>query len=387
MSSAISTFSFPNRIIFGPGALSELPSLIRELDPRSVCVITDEGLVDAGIASRAIDLLDPIVLTTLFDGVKPNPDVECVEAAANHLRDHGTDLVIGLGGGSAMDTAKIAALRLNHPEDLTRYEIQIGGDRNMTEPVPPIIAIPTTAGTGSEVGRSGVVTLRPANRKAVLCGPKLLPQVALCDPELTHDLPSHITAATGMDALTHNIEAYLSTAFHPICDAIALGGVRRVAQNLRKAVHDGHDPAARSNMLLASSMGAIAFQKDLGAAHALTHPLSTIADVPHGLANAILLPHVLAFNQPAVASRLKDVAQAMGLAIDGVSDDDAADFAIEAVQDLSANIGIPATLSAVGVRPDQMSEMVAQALDDPNLPTNPRPCTETDIHDLYTAAM
>ena len=210
MSSAISTFSFPNRIIFGPGALSELPSLIRELDPRSVCVITDEGLVDAGIASRAIDLLDPIVLTTLFDGVKPNPDVECVEAAANHLRDHGTDLVIGLGGGSAMDTAKIAALRLNHPEDLTRYEIQIGGDRNMTEPVPPIIAIPTTAGTGSEVGRSGVVTLRPANRKAVLCGPKLLPQVALCDPELTHDLPSHITAATGMDALTHNIEAYLS---------------------------------------------------------------------------------------------------------------------------------------------------------------------------------
>ena len=239
----------------------------------------------------------------------------------------------------------------------------------MTEPVPPIIAIPTTAGTGSEVGRSGVVTLRPSNRKAVLCGPKLLPQIALCDPELTHDLPSHITAATGMDALTHNIEAYLSTAFHPICDAIALGGVRRVAQNLRKAVHDGHDPAARSNMLLASSMGAIAFQKDLGAAHALAHPLSTIADVPHGLANAILLPHVLAFNKPAVASRLKDVAQAMGLATDGVSDDDAADLAIEAVQDLSANIGIPATLSASAFAPTKCRKWSPRPS---TTPTSPR---------------
>ena len=156
MAPMISTFSFPNRIIFGPGALSQLPDLVREQAPTSVCVVTDKGLIDAGIATRAIDLLDSIVTTTLFDGVTPNPDIACVEAAASHLRDHETDLVIGLGGGSAMDTAKAAALRLNHDSDLTRYEIQIGGDHHMTEAIPPVIAIPTTAGTGSEVGRSAV---------------------------------------------------------------------------------------------------------------------------------------------------------------------------------------------------------------------------------------
>jgi 4-hydroxybutyrate dehydrogenase len=387
MAPMISTFSFPNRIIFGPGALSQLPDLVREQAPTSVCVVTDKGLIDAGIATRAIDLLDSIVTTTLFDGVTPNPDIACVEAAASHLRDHETDLVIGLGGGSAMDTAKAAALRLNHDSDLTRYEIQIGGDRHMTEAIPPVIAIPTTAGTGSEVGRSAVVTLRPANRKAVLCGPKLLPLIALCDPELTCGLPPHITAATGMDALTHNIEAYLSTAFHPVCDAIALGGVRRIAQNLRTAVQDGQNIDARSEMLLASSMGAIAFQKDLGAAHALAHPLSTIADLPHGLANAILLPHVMTYNKAVAASRLKDIAQALGCPTDSVSPESAADLATEAVRSLAADIDIPKGLSAVGVRADQISALVAQAIVDPNLPTNPRPCTETDLHDLYTAAM
>ena len=371
MAPMISTFSFPNRIIFGPGALSQLPDLVREQAPTSVCVVTDKGLIDAGIATRAIDLLDSIVTTTLFDGVTPNPDIACVEAAASHLRDHETDLVIGLGGGSAMDTAKAAALRLNHDSDLTRYEI-------------PVIAIPTTAGTGSEVGRSAVVTLRPANRKAVLCGPKLLPLIALCDPELTCGLPPHITAATGMDALTHNIEAYLSTAFHPVCDAIALGGVRRIAQNLRTAVQDGQNIDARSEMLLASSMGAIAFQKDLGAAHALAHPLSTIADLPHGLANAILL---MTYNKAVAASRLKDIAQALGCPTDSVSPESAADLATEAVRSLAADIDIPKGLSAVGVRADQISALVAQAIVDPNLPTNPRPCTETDLHDLYTAAM
>ncbi len=231
----IHTFSFPTRILFGAGALDKLPDLVREQNATTVCIVTDRGLVDAGIAPRAMDLLGSVVTVTLFADVSPNPDADCVEAATRSLRESGADLVVGLGGGSAMDTAKAAALRLNHHDDWTRYEIQIGGDRNMTETVPPIIAIPTTAGTGSEVGRSAVVTLQPDNRKAVICGPKLLPKTALCDPELTRNLPSHITAATGMDALTHNIEAYLSTAYHPICDAIALGGVRRVAQNLHEA--------------------------------------------------------------------------------------------------------------------------------------------------------
>tara|TARA_B100001123_G_scaffold445740_1_gene598134 strand:+ start:679 stop:1833 length:1155 start_codon:yes stop_codon:yes gene_type:complete len=383
----LSTFSFPTRIRFGPGALEELPDLVREHETTSVSIITDPGLVEAGIVDRTFKLLDRVLSVSVFSDVSPNPDEDCIEAAARHLREHDAGLVIGLGGGSAIDTAKIAAFRLNHREDLTHYKIQTGGERYMTEPVLPIIAIPTTAGTGSEVGRSGVVTLRASNRKAVICGAKLLPRIALCDPELTLGLPRHITAATGMDALTHNIEAYLSIAFHPICDAIALGGIRRVAQSLRTAVRSGHDLDARSNMLLASSMGAIAFQKDLGVAHSLAHPLSTIAGIPHGLANAIVLPHVLEFNRQVAADRLKDVAQAMGRQTDGLSNAAAASLAVTAVQDLAGDVDIPATLSAVGVSHDQIPRMVEQALEDPNHRTNPRPCNESDLHDLYAAAM
>ena len=271
----ISTFSYPNRIIFGPGAISRLPELLTELSAKRVLLVTDEGLVKAGLVERVQSRIDTVAQTVLYTGVTPNPTEACVDEAAEWLKSESCDLVIGLGGGSAMDAAKAAALRENHHRPFTEYEIQIGGDRNMTESVSLIIAIPTTAGTGSEVGRSAVITLAEGNRKAVICGPKLLPHIALCDPELTLGLPPHITAATGMDALTHNIEAYLSTAYHPICDAVALGGIRLAAENLERAVKEGADVEARSNMMLSSSMGAIAFQKDLGAAHSMAHPLST----------------------------------------------------------------------------------------------------------------
>jgi alcohol dehydrogenase class IV len=257
----------------------------------------------------------------------------------------------------------------------------------MTEDVPPIFAIPTTAGTGSEVGRSSVVTLADGNRKAVICGPKLLPSIALCDPELTLGLPPHITAATGMDALTHNIEAYLSTWYHPICDAIALGGIRLATENLETAVKDGQNIEARSNMMLASSMGAIAFQKDLGAAHSMAHPLSTIAGVPHGLANAIVLSHVMAFNKPNAVDRLGDVAQAMGCPVDDRSAEERANAAVEAVQALTERIDIPKTLSAVGVTESHIPEMVVQAMNDPNHATNPRPCSAEDFDTLYRQAL
>ena len=268
----ISAFSYPNRIVFGPGAIARLPELLTELSARRVLLVTDDGLVKAGLVERVRSQIDEAAETILYTGVEPNPTEACVDEAAELLKAESCDLVIGLGGGSAMDAAKAAALRRNHHDPFTEYEIQIGGDRNMTETVPPIIAIPTTAGTGSEVGRSAVVTLAEGNRKAVICGPKLLPRVALCDPELTLGLPTHITAATGMDALTHNIEAYLSTAYHPICDAVALGGIRLAGENLEAAVKEGGNIEARSNMMLASSMGAIAFQKDLGAAHSMAHP-------------------------------------------------------------------------------------------------------------------
>lgn len=383
----ISTFSYPNRIVFGPGAIRTLPDLLAESSAKRVLLVTDEGLVKAGLVDRVAAQIEVRAKTVLFAEVEPNPSEACVDRAAELLKSESCDLVIGLGGGSAMDAAKAAALRTNHHAPFNDYEIQIGGDRNMTETVPPIIAIPTTSGTGSEVGRSSVVTLADGNRKAVICGPKLLPSVALCDPELTVGLPPHITAATGMDALTHNIEAYLSTAYHPICDAVALGGIQLVSENLETAVRSGADIDARSNMMLASSMGAIAFQKDLGAAHSMAHPLSTIAGVPHGLANAIVLAHVMGFNKQSAMQRLGAVAQAMGCPIDGRSAEDRADAAIEAVQYLADRIDIPKSLTAVGVTESQIPEMVAQAVADPNHLTNPRSCSAQDFEELYQQAL
>ena len=252
--------------------------------------------------------------------------------------------------------------------------------------MPANIAIPTTAGTGSEVGRSAVITLESENRKAVLLSPKIMPSVALCDPELTLSLPQGLTAATGMDALTHNLEAYLSKEYHPICDSIALGGIRLVGQHLVNAVKVG-DIEARTGMMLASSMGAIAFQKDLGVAHALAHPLSTLAGVPHGLANAIVLPHAMAFNKQVSASRLKDVAQALGCAVDVATESEGADLAISAVEDLLDQTDLPKRLSLVGVDENLIPTLAAQAITDPNHRTNPRPCTREDMAQLYKDAL
>jgi alcohol dehydrogenase class IV len=310
-----------------------------------------------------------------------------MEAAVDRLRSGACDFVVGLGGGSVMDTAKAACLRLNHSLPLTEYEIQIDGHKKITGDVPPLIAIPTTAGTGSEVGRSTVITLESENRKAVLYSPKLLPAVALCDPELTLDLPPHLTAATGMDALTHNIEAYLSTSFHPLCDAIALGGIRLVARSLERAIKTGHDLDARSDMMIAASMGAVAFQKDLGVAHSLAHPLSSLGGLPHGLANAIVLPHVMSFNKAAAAPRFKEIAVALGCNTAGLADGEIAGLAVNAVKDLLARTDLPTRLSTAGIAESLIPALAAQAIADPNHRTNPRPCTEADMADLYRAAL
>lgn len=382
----ISNFSFPTRMVFGPGALSQLPNLLKERSTQKVLLITDAGLVKAGLAERVLNTLKGHVEIACFDGVEPNPTEACMEAATEALRTSACDLVIGLGGGSAIDTAKAACFRLNHPGTLAPYEIQVDGHLKIVHDVPPLIAIPTTSGTGSEVGRSAVITNKEEGRKVVIFSPKLLPIVALCDPELTVGLPPHITAATGMDALTHNLEAYISKTYHPICGAIALGGIRLVAQNLERAVKNGADIEARGNMMLASSMGAIAFQKDLGVAHALAHPLSTLADVPHGLANAIVLPHTMAFNKPASAAHLKDVAQALGCNTDNKSDEESADLAIAFVHNLLAQVDIPNRLSLVGIKQEQIPELAQQAIADANHRSNPRTCTEQDMVTLYQTA-
>ena len=250
-----------------------------------------------------------------------------------------------------------------------------------------MIAIATTAGTGSEVGRSTVIILKATDRKTVIFSPHLMPNVALADPELTVGMPPKITAGTGLDALTHNVEAYLALGYHPLCDAIALQGARLAIQNLPRAVHNGKDLEARSNMMMAAMMGAVAFQKGLGAVHSLAHPLSSIANLHHGTTNGILLPHVLEFNRSVSEGRLRDLAVAMEVADSKGSYAEAATALITRLRQLLPEVGIPVTLGALGVTRDLIPLLAKKAMEDACHQSNPRPCTETDMMSLYEKAL
>ena len=381
-------FSIPTQVLLGPGAVREVPDLVRGMGRQRPLIVTDAGVVRAGLVERATGPLREAGLSwAVFDGVHSNPVEEDVAAGVTAYRDGRCDLVLALGGGSPLDAGKGIRLKATHPLPLEDYEAGRGGADRIGPDMPPMIAVPTTAGTGSEVGRSAVFTFRGLGRKSLIFSPHLMPSFAVADPELTAGLPPHLTAATGMDALTHNVEAYLSTCYHPMCDAIARGGVRLVAQHLRRAVQDGADLAARQGMLMAAMMGATAFQKDLGAAHSLAHPLSTVANVHHGLANAVVLPHVLAFNAEAAAERLRDVAEDLGVETGGLSDAEAAQKAVEAVRALSREVGIPERLSQVGVTAEMIPELSRKAMEDGCHRTNPRPCTAGDMAELYRRAL
>jgi len=378
-------FSFPTRIVFGAGTLNQLPELVTELGMKHPMIVTDPGLVKAGLINQVTDRLTNF---SVFDRVVPNPTEDNVFEGVRCYNRERCDGILGVGGGSALDAGKIIGLMTTHVRPLADYDDNTGGDRLIGPDIPPIIAIPTTAGTGSEVGRSGVITLKETGRKTVIFSPYLMPSVALCDPELTRSLPRHITAATGADALTHNIEAYLAKGFNPMCDGIALHGTALVYRYLPTAVWNGEgDIDARGQMMIAASMGATAFQKGLGATHSLAHPLSTIAGVPHGLANAILLPHVLRFNAETVPERLRDVGIAMGLDIVSQSAQEASSTTVDVIERFLKDIGIPTHLSEAGVDPELLPMLVPKALEDGCHLLNPRPCTGDDLRMLYEEAM
>ncbi|HEX7488523.1 MAG TPA: iron-containing alcohol dehydrogenase, partial [Anaeromyxobacteraceae bacterium] len=300
-------------------------------------------------------------------------------------RAAGCDGVIGLGGGSPIDAAKGVSLLATHPGPLAQYDDAKDGGRLVTNPVPPMIAIPTTAGTGSEVGRSFVVTLAGTGRKTVVFAPPLMPSVAVCDPELTYALPPKLTAATGMDALTHNLEALCAKGFHPLADAMARKGLELCGRHLARAVRDGHDEEARAGMMIAAVTGAAAFQKGLGASHALAHALTPVAGVHHGLANAIVLPHVMEFNLPYAGAALAEVAVALG---EPSSDDRdrLARRAVERVRALAREIGIPERLRDAGVKESQLPLLAEKAWEDASHLANPRPCQPADLAALLRAA-
>lgn len=383
MFDTITTFSFPTRIVFGAGATRRLPECLEEIGVRRPLVVTDPGL-RAAPPFKAVEaaLRDGGIQYEVFSGVHPNPIEEDVVQAAQAYRAAGCDCVIGVGGGSAIDVAKATVVMARQEGTLADYEAQAGGMDRMTGPYDPIIAIPTTAGTGSEVGRSSVITSPKLRRKIIIFSPWLLPKRAILDPELTVSLPPFLTAATGMDAFTHCLESLTCPVYHPLCDAIAIHGLEMVVRYLERATRNGNDIEARGNMLVAASMGAIAFQKDLGATHSLAHPLSTEFGVHHGLANALCLPAVMRFNLGVAAPHYARLAGIYGDSTNE-SDDRLAAKAVERVEGMIDRLGIKRGLRNHGVPQEGLQRLSESAFADSCHKTNIRPCTQDDLLRLY----
>jgi len=380
----ITTFSFPTRIVFGVGATRLLPACLEEIGVRRPLVVTDPGL-RAAPPFEAIEsaLRDGGVRYEVFDGVHANPIEEDVVQAAESYRTAGCDSVIGVGGGSAIDVAKATVVLARQEGTLADFEAQAGGMDRMTGPYDPIIAIPTTAGTGSEVGRSSVITSHKLKRKIIIFSPWLMPKRAILDPELTVSLPPFLTAATGMDAFTHCLESLTCPVYHPLCDAIAIHGLELIIRYLERATRDGRDIEARGNMLVAASMGAIAFQKDLGATHSLAHPLSTEFGLHHGLANALCLPAVMRFNLDAAAPHYARLAHLYGDHDSSEPENRQAAEAVKMVEAMIERLGIKRGLRNHGVPRESLEALSGSAFADSCHKTNIRPCTQDDLLRLY----
>ena len=375
----IARFAFPTPIHFGAGARKLVAAHLREQGIRRPLIVTDRALAQLPVLAEFRSHLAGLDVA-VFDGVYGNPVASQVMAGAAAYRAHGADAVIGFGGGAALDVAKVVALMAVHDGDVIEYVWDHPQVRAIANTLPHFIALPTTSGTGSEVGRSAVVGEDGNHVKRAVFSPHLMAKAVFADPELTLALPAPITAATGMDALTHNIESYLSPAWHPLCDGIALEGLRIGARALARAVNEPGNLQARADMMMSSMMGAIAFQKDLGSVHACAHALGAVADLHHGLANALMIEPVLAWNFEAVPAKFNDLAHAVGLGDDGAA-------FVPWLARLKAQIGITGGLAERGVKPEHLPRLVKLAATDFAGVTNPRPATEADYQRLFQQAM
>ena len=373
----IATIRYLTTTSFGFGASSLLEKVLGELGIARPLVVTDPGVRAAGVADGVVDRTGDVGPFTWFDRTPPNPTEEAVLEATEVFRAAGCDGIVAIGGGSSIDLAKGVALMATHPAPLVDYAAVNGGVERITSRVVQTVAIPTTAGTGSEVGRAAMINV--AGRKLDFMSPHLFPARALCDPDLTLELPPYLTAATGMDAFTHCLETYLSPLVNPPAEAIALDGVERAGRWIETATADGQNREARWNMMMASTEGALTFQKGLGAVHAMAHPLGALEGPPlhHGTLNAVLLPAVLRFNEPAAPAKFDRLRQLIGVQGDlGAW-----------VAELNARLGLPAGLAAMGVPANVLPRIAANAQQDPATETNARPVTRADYEELLRASM
>jgi alcohol dehydrogenase class IV len=374
-------FSFPTTVHFGPGARKLAAGDLLSRGVRRPLIVTDRALSAIPMTGAFAEELEEAGLEVgVFSGVWGNPDSSQVGEGTAAFRAHRADAVVGFGGGAALDVAKAVALMAVHPGEILEYAWDHPNPRPVEAALPCFVALPTTSGTGSEVGRSAVISDDRTHVKRIIFSPALLARAVFADPELTLGLPPGITAATGMDALTHNVESYLSPAYHPLCDGIALEGARIAAGALAVAVRDGANLPARSDMMMSSLMGAVAFQKDLGAVHSCAHALGAVADLHHGLANAIMIDHVMRFNADAAGGKLGELARVCG------AGSSAGDF-VDWLGRLKREIGVPAGLGPVGVKPAQIARLVQVAFADSCHRTNPKPCSPADFEALFAQAL
>ena len=376
----MSLITYLTRIQFDWGALKLLDSELQLLGMRRPLIVTDKGVIAAGLWAKVKEKLPGNLPLAVYDGTPENPTEAAMRDALKMYKEEGCDGIIAIGGGSPMDLAKGVALMATHPgNSLQTYSMVEGGAAKITAKVAPIVAIPTTAGTGSEVSRGGVIIM-DSGRKLAIGSPHLIPKLALVDPELTVGLPPHLTAGTGMDAFTHNIECFLANVYNPPADAIALDGLDKAWRYVERATKDGHDREARTNMAMAAMEGAMVFQKGLGAVHALSHPTGGLKGyrTHHGTLNAIYLPAVLRFNEPAVGDKFRKVGQVMGLK----DSDHNAEGVANAVAVLNDRLGIPKGLSKVGLRDEVIEQIAEGALGDHCHLSTPRQPTRAEYIQL-----
>ena len=377
-------WSYPTAIKFGVGRIAELADHCKAAGIAKPLLVTDKALASLPITAQALDILGAAGLgRAVFSEVDPNPNEQNMQDGIKVYRAGGHDGVIAFGGGSGLDLGKMIALMAHQREGLSVWDLEDVDDwytRADADKIAPVIAVPTTAGTGSEVGRAGVLTNSVSHKKKIIFHPKLMPVVTICDPALTIGMPRFITAGTGMDALAHCLEAYCSPFYHPMSQGIALEGMRLVFENLGQVYDNPNDLDARAHMMSAAAMGAVAFQKGLGAIHSLSHPIGAVYNTHHGTTNAVVMPMVLDFNRSAIEDRIEKAAAYLGIP-NGFNGFRAA------VMELRAKLGIPANLTAMGVDPARLDELTEMALEDPSCGGNPIEMTRENTRALFASCM